>query len=230
MTTHETEVWAIIPVKGFRRAKSRLVSCLGRARTSQLARAMLMDVLEVLSQSACFAGILVVTGDEDAAEIAERYGATVLLEPAEAGTNAAVRNGITHAVEIGAQACVVVHSDIPFLRNGELIAVMEGLSDAEVVMIPAHRDGGTNVLGLRPPDIIDTAFGQDSFARHLAFVDEVGAAVKVLRLSGAAHDIDTPIDLADTSRCGRHTQAVLELLPTRTIWPSPDLPEKRPNL
>lgn len=230
MTSKETVVWAIVPVKGFRHAKSRLVPCLGRARTSKLARAMLMDVLEVLSQSTCFAGILVVTGDEDAVEIARRYGATVLIEPDEAGTNAAVGMGIAHAVEIGVQACVVVPSDIPFLRSAELIAIIEGLADAEVVIIPAQRDGGTNVLGLRPPDIIHTAFGQDSFVRHLALIDEAGAAVKVLRLSGAGHDIDMPVDLDDISCHGRHTHAIFDFSSTGTIRPSPDLPGKRPNL
>lgn len=214
MITRETEIWAIVPVKSFRRAKSRLVPFLGRARTSQLARAMLMDVLEVLRRSACFAGTLVVAGDEEAVEIAKQYGARVLLDSAEAGTNAAVSSGIAQVLEFGAKACVVVHSDIPFLQLGELNAIIEGLAEAPVVIVPAQRDGGTNVLGLCPPDIIDTAFGQESFARHLALVDEVGVAVKVLRLSGAAHDIDAPIDLDHASCCGRHTHAMLELKPS----------------
>lgn len=217
MTLHNTEIWAVVPVKGFRKAKSRLVPYLGRARSSQLARAMLMDVLEVLNQSARLSGILVVTGDEDAAEIAKRYNANVLTDPTEAGTNAAVRAGIRHAVEIGAQACVVVHSDIPFLQSSELIAVIDSLADAPVVIVPAHGDGGTNVLGLCPPRIIDTAFGQDSFAKHLALIDQVGVGVKIMRLNGAAHDIDTPIDLGNCPFRARHTYAILELMPTDTI-------------
>lgn len=230
MTIDGTKIWAVVPVKGFCRAKSRLVPCLGRARTSELARAMLMDVLEALNQSAGFSGILVVTADNEAVEIAERYGASALMDANEAGTNAAVRAGIRHAMGLGAGACVIVHSDLPFLQSGELIAVIDGLADAPVVIVPAQRDGGTNVLGLRPPKIIDTAFGQDSFARHLAVIDEVGVDVKVMHLSGAAHDIDTPVDLDDIPFRARHTHAILELMPTGTIWPVPHPLLKRSNL
>src|SRR5215203_5013516 len=91
-----TNVWAVVPVKGFARAKARLSPVLTRQERADLARAMLGDVLEVLSKAPGLAGVLVVSGDAEVARQAVEFGAVVLDEPVEAGTNAAVQRGLDH--------------------------------------------------------------------------------------------------------------------------------------
>lgn len=52
----ENEIWAIVPAKRFSEAKTRLAPVLTRSERSQLARAMLHDVMTVLSSVKELAG------------------------------------------------------------------------------------------------------------------------------------------------------------------------------
>ena len=72
--------------------------------------------------------------------------------------------------------------------------MLAALEQTPVVLTPALRDGGTNILGLSPADLIAPAFGPDSFARHCALARDLHPAV--IPLEGAGRDIDVPADLA----------------------------------
>ena len=53
---------------------------------------------------------------------------------------------------------------------------------------------GTNALGLRPPDVIDVAFGPGSRAAHRPRAEAAG--VRYVEIDGPlAVDLDTPDDL-----------------------------------
>jgi 2-phospho-L-lactate guanylyltransferase len=213
MTGHHRTggIWALVPVKGFSRAKTRLAAVLGHAERAMLASAMLADVLEALARTEGLAGVLVVTGDTEAAAIAESFGAEVLADPVESGTNAAVLRGLHALGARRASSAVVVPGDLPFVTPAELNRVLAALNRAPVVLVPAARDGGTNVLALSPPDIITPAFGRDSFACHLAAATAVRIEPVVLTLDGAGHDIDVAADLVlDAGYSGgRRTRACL---------------------
>lgn len=204
-------VWAVVPSKGFRRAKTRLAPLLDQDERADLACAMLGDVLDVLKRAPGVAGVLVVAGDMDVAAVAERNGAVTLADPVEAGTNAAVKRGLQHLTDIGAGRCVVVQADIPFLSGQEFASVLSALERNPLVIAPAKRDGGTNILALARPDLIVPAFGPDSFARHLRAASSLGIEAAVLTLRGAGHDIDVPSDLDDCpeSGTGPRTRALL---------------------
>jgi 2-phospho-L-lactate guanylyltransferase len=65
-----------------------------------------------------------------------------------------------------------------------------------VVIVPDRHGQGTNALLLTPPDVMEPAFGEGSFARHAARARAAGAAVRVADLPSLALDVDTPEDLA----------------------------------
>jgi 2-phospho-L-lactate guanylyltransferase len=184
----------VVPVKRFDRAKQRLSGVLDSAARAALAAAMLGDVLEQLSGTAGLTGVLVVTSDTEAAAIAESFGATVLTDAADSGVNDAVAHGVRKLASFGASAAIIAPSDIPFVTTAELSIVLAAFERAPVVIAPAARDGGTNILGLSPPDVITPAFGPDSFARHCAVARDLRPAV--IPLEGAGRDIDAPADLA----------------------------------
>jgi 2-phospho-L-lactate guanylyltransferase (CobY/MobA/RfbA family) len=79
------------------------------------------------------------------------------------------------------------------------------------VLVPARRDGGTNILALSRPDLIAPQFGPASFARHLCAAKDLGIEATILELAGAGHDIDVPADLefAAPSGAGAQTRAAL---------------------
>ena len=63
-----------------------------------------------------------------------------------------------------------------------------------VVLVPDRHGTGTNALVLRPPDVIDFAFGPNSREAHRRAAAAAGAAY--LEVTGPlAIDIDTPADL-----------------------------------
>lgn len=224
-------VWAVVPVKRFDEAKQRLMGALDSAGRAALAAAMLGDVLEQLLATAGLAGVLVVTSDAEAMTIAESFGAAVLTDPADSGVNDAVVSGLSKLSSLGASAAIIAPSDIPFVTSAELGVVLAALERTAVVLTPAARDGGTNILALSPPDVLAPAFGPDSFARHCALARNLRPAV--IALEGAGRDIDAPADLAlgpvsAKSGSGRRTIACLGRLGRTTSFAPPRFFEETP--
>src|ERR1700753_2235039 len=111
----ENEIWAIVPAKRFSQAKARLASVLTRSERSQLARAMLHDVMAVLSSVEEFAGILVVSGDPFVAEVVRPFGARLVHDVLEAGVNDAVRQGLSALTADRMAGAVIGAGDVSFV-------------------------------------------------------------------------------------------------------------------
>src|SRR4051812_11496950 len=69
--------WALIPVKPFALAKSRLASVLREGERAAFARSMLEHVLGVLAASLDIGGVMVVTSCGEAAAVARAKGAFI---------------------------------------------------------------------------------------------------------------------------------------------------------
>ena len=189
-------LWAVVPVKGFVAAKTRLADILLGEERSALARAMLRDVLAAVADCPAIAGIVVVTGDEMAAAIAAPFGAIVVKDGSEPGYNQAVRTGIS-CVRQRTASVMVLPADIPLVR-AEDIASLAALHPAgpAVTVARAAADGGTNALVMTPPDVIAVQFGERSEACHVEAANKAGAAVRSLVIPRMAYDIDRPEDVA----------------------------------
>ncbi|MFG1420742.1 2-phospho-L-lactate guanylyltransferase [Roseixanthobacter liquoris] len=190
------DLWALVPVKRFALAKRRLAPELSPAERAALAKAMLRQVLGVLAGCRGLAGILVVTGDPDAMALARAFCAHVLPDAVENGTNAAVRAGMAALDRAGKGGVIVVPGDVPGMTRAELDAVVDALESTSVVLVPATRDGGTNLLAACPPALMAPSFGPSSFARHLESARTAGRDPRVLHLPGLGRDIDVSADLA----------------------------------
>lgn len=204
--------WALVPVKPFSIAKRRLSTVLSPAQRESLAQAMLHDVLGVLAQSHELAGILVVTSDPDAVNLARGYGAAACRDEFDGGTNLAVLQGVRALDEQGRSAVMIVHGDVPLLTTMEVASVIESLDKSSIVIAPASRDGGVNLLAAKLPLSIEPCFGTDSFARHLDAARGAGLAPVILRLEGIGFDIDRADDIAAFDAATRK----IAMAPTRT--------------
>ncbi len=189
-------VWAILPVKRFVTAKSRLASILGCQARARLARVMYEDVLETLVECSCLTGIIVVTPERDAAAGAERHGAKVVFEARDSDINAALRTAIDHLdgdAEIGV---VIVPSDLPHLSVQAIETAVAAISRPVSMAIAAARaDGGTNLLACRPAATVPLCFGPSSFLRHRRAAQQAGITVRELQVPELLLDIDRPDDL-----------------------------------
>jgi len=192
-----TRTLAILPVKRFELAKTRLREAVPAPARAQLAQAMVADVLATLVAAPGLHGVVVVTNETTVAQLARASGAGVLADPTEAGHSAAALVGVAHALAAGFARALLVPGDCPALDGATLRALLEAAVPAPAVTIVADRHGeGTNALLLSPPDVIEPGFGEGSFARHRERAQAAGAAWRAAALPGLALDIDTPEDLA----------------------------------
>ena len=191
----ENEVWAIVPAKRFSEAKARLAPVLTRPERAQLARAMLHDVMTVLSGVREFTGVLVVSGDPFVAEIVRPFGARLVHDGLEAGVNEAVRQGLNAMTADRKTGAVIIPGDVPFVTAAEAQTILRAMAERTIVLAPALRDGGTNCLAMANPRLIEPCFGEGSFGAHQAAARRAGIECGVCRLDGLGHDIDCPDDL-----------------------------------
>ncbi len=189
------DIWAVLPVKRLALAKSRLGCVLTSPERRRLARAMLLDVFDAVRGVEAISAILVVTADPDVARLAAAQGAGVLRDASEAGINAAVAQAANLLVAEGRGGAVILPADVPLATADELRAVLAALAAGRIVLVPASGDGGTNLIAVAPPGLVDPCFGDDSFARHVAAARARGIDPVVLRLDGIGHDVDHPRDL-----------------------------------
>jgi len=208
-----TRTLAILPVKRFGLAKTRLSDALPVAARRRLSRAMVADVLDALVAAPGLDAVAVVTNEPSVAALARSAGARVLPDPHEAGQSAAALIGVAHALDGGFARALLVPGDCPALDGATLQALLSPPVDPPAVTIVADRHGiGTNALLLSPPDVIEPGFGAESFERHRLRARAAGAAWHVAALPGLALDIDTPDDLTELrgASAGPHTAAVLD--------------------
>jgi 2-phospho-L-lactate/phosphoenolpyruvate guanylyltransferase len=206
-------VWAIVPIKEAGQAKQRLGDAVPAALKPRLALAMAEDVLSALARVPALRGIVVVTVDPRAAQLAQRCGARVLAEGAREGQTGAVAAGAAVLGREREHAMLTIPADVPLITPDEVTKLIEAHDRApDFLIVPAHDGRGSNAVMCAPPQIVPLRFGDDSFVPHLEAAKRAGLDPKVIRLPGIGLDIDRPADLAAflhiPSRT--HTRALLE--------------------
>ena len=185
-----------VPVKDLVNAKQRLVPLLSPPERSELARAMLEDVLEALGR-ARLGEVLVVTRDPSVESLARRLGAAVLREDDNRGHTEAVAHAQRTALARGAKRFLTIPGDVPCATAEELTVLAAALPTGPgVVFVPSLSGFGTNAALLEPPTALPLKFGEPSFDNHLVAARAAGLQPLVLRLPGVGLDIDAPEDLA----------------------------------
>ena len=206
---------AVLPVKRFDMAKTRLGTQLLPPQRRALAQAMVSDVLDALLASEWIEAVTVITNEQAVASFARQRGAAVLADPRESGQSDAAQIGIRAALEQGFERVLLVPGDCPALDGEALATLLERPMAPPAVTIVSDRAGtGTNALLLSPPDAIAPGFGPGSFARHRERSVQAGAAWHSEPLAALLLDIDTPADLAAlrSTHAGHATTAVLARL------------------
>jgi 2-phospho-L-lactate guanylyltransferase len=186
-------LWVIVPVKPFGEGKSRLGAALTVAERADLSRAWLAHVLATVFAWGGCAGVAVVSRDRTVLDQATAAGAYPIMEAGDT-LNAALEQARRWVVAAGADAVLVLPSDLPLLTVDDLAQLAAAASGTGMVIAPSH-DRGTNALLLRPPAAISYTFGEDSFARHQALAAAAGVTVHVFRSATLALDVDRPEDL-----------------------------------
>jgi 2-phospho-L-lactate guanylyltransferase len=138
---------------------------------------------------------VVITGEPAAADLAAGLGAEVIHDPDDGGHVGAAKLGIGRAIELEADAVLLLPGDCPLLEPREIDNLVTGLPDPFVAVVPDRHGTGTNALAMRPPDAIEPAFGEGSCERHLGLARSAEIAHATERIDGLALDLDTPADI-----------------------------------
>lgn len=188
------KVWLIVPVKPFGEGKSRLAATLDNGQRAQLSRRLLNRTLSIALDSKLFAGVLVISRDPAVHGAAEEAGATAMQEPGE-GLNPALDAARGQALAWGADAILVLPSDLPWVTVSDLARLLTPQPGPRAVVLAPSHDGGTNALLLCPPDAMDFAFGTESYQRHCELAERGQLPMRIVQSPTLAFDVDKPYDL-----------------------------------
>jgi len=193
--------WAVlIPVKPTAIGKSRLD--LPGADRVTLARAIALDTIAAAAACAAVAQVFVVT--DDGALVALAFDIPGLRFVSEDDGTSTAR-GIDAAIAVGAAAAgdgmprAALLGDLPALRPEDLQAALTAASGIDRGVAADAEGTGTTLVTARHGIALRTAFGADSFARHL----ELGCLpLDIAAASTLRRDVDTATQLEAAAALG----------------------------
>lgn len=187
-------VSAIIPVKTYSRAKTRLD--IPSRMKEDLCHVMLREILETLSCSLHVHDIVVVTQEGRAESMCGEMGVTVLRDEGK-GVNQAVALADDYLQARGAAISLVLPQDIPLLEAGDISFLLKFFTPPTCVMVvPSERFDGTNALLRCPPGIMGTSYDDDSYRNHMKMARESTPNHALVYARNIMQDVDTASDLA----------------------------------
>ena len=187
-------IGAIIPVKTFSRAKSRL--SLSPEKTEKICRLMLESVLKSVSQSDVIAKTVLVSKDENALEIGKKFGAHGIYDETEQGVNSAVLLADKYFAQEGFEGTMVFPQDIPLMEPQDIRTLYQmRASERCVLVVPSRKFDGTNALFRTPPSVMETHYDEDSYKIHLNTAEKRDARSAMVLIRRMMLDIDDQSDL-----------------------------------
>ncbi len=188
--------WAIVPVKPFVRAKSRLAKVLSAEQRKALAERMFRHSVEVLGRSPGVAGITVLTRGTKAPAIAREYGARTIRESGTPNLNASLQRASEIVRLERWDGLFILPADLPLVTPEDIEQILYlGRYLLAMVVVPDRHEDDTNALLVKPPGLVPFSFGPGSFRRHIKMAEQAGATVQIYRSERIGLDIDTPSDL-----------------------------------
>lgn len=184
----------LIPVKNLANAKQRLGDVLDQSTRTELAHAMLADVLQAVVEYGR-EDVSLVTNDPFALERASRYGFDVIPDTANLSETDAIEMATRVCISRGVERTLVIPGDIPLIEADDLATIFEHAPTHGSVLVPSSDKRGTNAVLRAPSDLFPLRFGNDSFQPHLQAAIATDASCVVLSLARIGLDIDNAEDL-----------------------------------
>ena len=208
--TVATGIWALVPFKGATGAKRRLGDVLNETERESLVLAMMRDVLATLTRCRTLGGILLVSRDRMAFELAEEFGIDVFEDSATDLSGAVVQSGDYARDSRAANGTLFVPGDVPLIRPEDVDAILDG--HEHVTLVPDANDIGTNAAASSPPNAFEYLFDGKSFKPHIASARRAGIEPRIVRRTAWGLDVDTVDELTAVAAraVGTRTGAFLE--------------------
>jgi 2-phospho-L-lactate guanylyltransferase len=188
------KIAAIIPVKTFSKAKTRLG--LSPQQVEDLCKVMLEEILHTISISPQIEKIVIVTKEEKAIVIGKKFNAIIIKDEKEESVNSAVALADKYLLENDFHASIVFPQDIPFIKTQDIDFMLNYKTHPNfAIIVPSRRFDGTNALARMPIDLMKTHYDEDSYKIHMNTAKEHTLNVAMVFVKRIMLDIDNAEDL-----------------------------------
>ena len=188
------KIAAIIPVKTFSNAKTRLR--LPVEKVEELCKIMLEEILQVLSTSTKIEKIILVTKEQKAIEIGKKFNTVTIVDEKEEGVNQAVSLTDKYLLANNFIASVVFPQDIPYIKVEDVDFILRHqLHPNFAIIVPSRKFDGTNALVRMPIDLMKTHYDDNSYRNHMLTAKEHTMNVAMVFVKRVMLDVDSQEDL-----------------------------------
>jgi len=156
---------------------------------------MLDHVLLALHRAHTISSVTVVSADRNVRRKVEKRGARFIWEGRNRGLNPAISLAQRRLKIEANSSILIIHADLPTLSPREVDSFVRAVRHYEIGIAPSKDGNGTNALFLETPNLISTAFGRESFHKHLRLIRKKSLRHKIIRLRGIGFDLDNTNDL-----------------------------------
>ena len=188
------KIAAIIPVKTFSNAKTRLQ--LPTEKVEELCKIMLEEILQTISMSPKIEKIILVTKEEKAIEIGEKFNVITIIDQKEEGVNQAVSLADEYLLKNNFNASIVFPQDIPYIKTQDIDFMLKHQMHPNfAIIVPSRKFDGTNALVRMPINLMETHYDNDSYRNHMITAKEHTLNVAMVFVKRIMLDIDNQEDL-----------------------------------
>ena len=188
------KIAAIIPVKTFSKAKTRLD--LSPQQVEELCKVMLEEILQTLSISLQIEKIIIVTKEEKAIEIGKKFNTVIIIDEKEESVNSAVSLADKYLLENNFDVSIVFPQDIPFIKTQDIDFMLNyKMHPNFAIIVPSRRFDGTNALARMPVDLMKTHYDEDSYKIHMNTAKNHTLNVAMVFVKRIMWDVDNMEDL-----------------------------------
>ncbi len=191
---HKLKTSAIIPVKTFSKAKTRLN--LQPDCKEEICSLMLQEVLRTVSDCKIVNQIVLVTKDEDALKIGKQFNAVGIFDD-ELGVNNAINLADEYLSDKNFDCSVIFPQDIPTMTSTDIETLLGFIkSTNSVIIVPSRQFNGTNALVRCPSGLMQTKYDLGSYTHQIDAARTRTNNISIALIRRMMLDIDDESDLA----------------------------------
>jgi len=184
---------AIIPVKSFTKAKTRL--SISSEKTVDICKIMLNEVLQTISSTNKIDNTIIVSRDESAFDIGKKFNVIQVFDESESGVNNAISLADDYISDSEFDTSVILPQDIPFFNTVDLDNLFSFFQKNSVIIVPSRHFNGTNALLRNPAKIMTTRYDEGTYKSHLDQARSSNIDLSLLLIRRLMLDIDAKDDI-----------------------------------
>jgi len=184
---------AIIPVKSFTKAKTRL--SISSEKTVDICKIMLNEVLQTISSTNKIDNTIIVSRDESAFDIGKKFNVIQVFDESESGVNNAISLADDYISDSEFDTSVILPQDIPFFNTVDLDNLFSFFQKNSVIIVPSRHFNGTNALLRNPAKIMTTRYDEGTYKSHLDQAKSSNIDLSLLLIRRLMLDIDAKDDI-----------------------------------